>query len=281
MNTPPLNSREESSADLAAECKRLVRDYASVGAICTAIDRLIASLASPSVTVPTDERAWLIEHSGMVAGHHGQVSWLCVALKHEGYGAREFAYTTDAGKALRFARKSDAEEVMKMHMGASPPDWYKKPFSVTEHEWPAARAAVAVPTVQPADNFEGVNETLMAHYVRHGIAPKPKTHSDHLALQDKGGTCSAGEDPNLVHQAELQKVDTSDAATAEPDQTQPQALANEGFETVRVRGLPELIDALERADRKGYLPDAIKEQWNAFDFRWPALPREFRGGSKT
>ncbi len=79
---------------------------------------------------------WLIEHSGAVAGHQGSISWLCVKLQFEGFGKREFGYTHDASHALRFARKEDAEAVLKMHLGASPPDWYSMPFSVTEHCWP-------------------------------------------------------------------------------------------------------------------------------------------------
>lgn len=54
------------------------------------------------------------------------------------------------------------------------------------------------------------------------------------------------------------------------DQTEPLASADEGFETVRVCGLPELIEALDRAARKGYMPDAITKAWDQFDYHWPA-----------
>jgi hypothetical protein len=39
------------------------------------------------------------------------------------------------------------------------------------------------------------------------------------------------------------------------------------WRTVQVRGLDELIAALERAERKGYMPDAISDQWAQFDYR--------------
>lgn len=40
-----------------------------------------------------------------------------------------------------------------------------------------------------------------------------------------------------------------------------------GYRLVAVSGLDELIDALDRADRKGYMPDAMREEWEAFCFR--------------
>lgn len=103
--------------------------------------------------VATDETGWLIEHSGEIlpgAEQRAQVSWLRVQMKFNGYGAREFGFTHDANKALRFARKEDAEAVLAMHLGASPPDWYSKPFSVTEHMWPAASQAQAAPAPEPS-----------------------------------------------------------------------------------------------------------------------------------
>jgi hypothetical protein len=36
------------------------------------------------------------------------------------------------------------------------------------------------------------------------------------------------------------------------------------WKTVRVKGLDKLVEAMERADDKGYLPDAIREEWDAF-----------------
>lgn len=103
--------------------------------------------------VATDETGWLIEHSGEIlpgAEQRAQVSWLRVQMKFNGYGAREFGFTHDANEALRFARKEDAEAVLAMHLGASPPDWYSKPFSVTEHMWPAASQAQAAPAPEPS-----------------------------------------------------------------------------------------------------------------------------------
>ena len=103
--------------------------------------------------VATDETGWLIEHSGEIlpgAEQRAQVSWLRVQMKFNGYGAREFGFTHDANEALRFARKEDAEAVLAMHLGADPPDWYSKPFSVTEHMWPAASQAQAAPAPEPS-----------------------------------------------------------------------------------------------------------------------------------
>ena len=103
--------------------------------------------------VATDETGWLIEHSGEIlpgAEQRAQVSWLRVQMKFNGYGAREFGFTHDANEALRFARKEDAEAVLAMHLGADPPDWYSKPFSVTEHMWPAASQAQAAPAPDPS-----------------------------------------------------------------------------------------------------------------------------------
>ncbi len=103
--------------------------------------------------VATDETGWLIEHSGEIlpgAEQRAQVSWLRVQMKFNGYGAREFGLTHDANEALRFARREDAEAVLAMHLGASPPDWYSKPFSVTEHMWPDALQPQAAPATEPS-----------------------------------------------------------------------------------------------------------------------------------
>lgn len=103
--------------------------------------------------VAVDETGWLIEHSGEIlpgVEQRAQVGWLRVQMKFNGYGAREFGLTHDANKALRFARKEDAEAVLAMHLGASPPDWYSKPFSVTEHMWPAASQPQAAPAPEPS-----------------------------------------------------------------------------------------------------------------------------------
>lgn len=87
----------------------------------------------------TEQRGWLIEHhSNLCPGQEHErdcITWLCVSGRADGFGEKEFAYTPDADKALRFARKEDAEAVLAMHLGAAPPAWYGRPFSVTEHIW--------------------------------------------------------------------------------------------------------------------------------------------------
>jgi hypothetical protein len=39
------------------------------------------------------------------------------------------------------------------------------------------------------------------------------------------------------------------------------------WKTVSVVAFDELMQALDRADRKGYMPDAIKEEWEAFNWK--------------
>ena len=45
------------------------------------------------------------------------------------------------------------------------------------------------------------------------------------------------------------------------------------WKTVSVVGFDELMQALDRADRKGYMPDAIKEEWEAFNWK-PEQPAQ-------
>jgi len=45
------------------------------------------------------------------------------------------------------------------------------------------------------------------------------------------------------------------------------------WKTVSVVGFDELMQALERADRKGYMSDAIKEEWEAFNWK-PEQPAQ-------
>lgn len=47
----------------------------------------------------------------------------------------------------------------------------------------------------------------------------------------------------------------------------PLAGAAEGFTLIAVKGFDELIYDLERADSKGYLPDAMVSAWEEFDYR--------------
>lgn len=45
-----------------------------------------------------------------------------------------------------------------------------------------------------------------------------------------------------------------------------EAVAFADWELIRVKNLAELVDALDRADRKGYMPDAIADSWEAFQY---------------
>lgn len=54
--------------------------------------------------------------------------------------------------------------------------------------------------------------------------------------------------------------DSSGRAPVEP----PGAASAESFELVSVSGLWPLLDALDRAQRKGYMPDAMADEWEAF-----------------
>lgn len=117
--------------------------------------------------VATDETGWLIEHSGEIlpgAEQRAQVGWLRVQMKFNGYGAREFGFTHDANEALRFARREDAEAVLATHIGARPPDWYSKPFSVTEHVWPAATQPQAAPAPEPSHTPDDEAEFTGANF---------------------------------------------------------------------------------------------------------------------
>jgi hypothetical protein len=49
-------------------------------------------------------------------------------------------------------------------------------------------------------------------------------------------------------------------------------VAPDGFKLVAVTGFDDLINALDRAERKGYMPDAMAEEWAAFDWRRAASP---------
>lgn len=92
----------------------------------------------------TGETGWLIEHSGAMPGAETRViTWLCVQMTFGGFGQREFGHTTDSCKALRFARKVDAEAALAMHLGPSSknPDWFTGPYSVTEHIWDTTRSS--------------------------------------------------------------------------------------------------------------------------------------------
>jgi hypothetical protein len=55
------------------------------------------------------------------------------------------------------------------------------------------------------------------------------------------------------------------AAAAE----QLRGIAPPGYKLVAVKGLSALIQALDRAERKGYLPDAMADEWEAFEWSQP------------
>jgi hypothetical protein len=71
--------------------------------------------------------------------------------------------------------------------------------------------------------------------------------------------CEGAPPASLYEEGEVRLL--VDAAQVEP------APAPEGFEPVFVKNFLPLISALDRADRKGYLPDAMAEEWAAFDYR--------------
>jgi hypothetical protein len=45
------------------------------------------------------------------------------------------------------------------------------------------------------------------------------------------------------------------------------AAVPEGWKLVATKGLDGLVEALDRAQRKGYLPDAMADEWEAFEYR--------------
>ena len=122
--------------------------------------------AAQPVEPTMDERGWLIEHSGETPGTSARhVSWLRVRPKFGGYGAKEFGFTHDASDALRFARREDAEAVLAMHMGAHPPDWHRRPYSVSEHPWPHHPAASGDSTPPSASQVDAVELEIASGYV--------------------------------------------------------------------------------------------------------------------
>lgn len=112
---------------------------------------VIAENLLDSQTTQKEESGWLIEHSGVMPGVNTKtVTWLYVKMTHKGYGLGEFAHTSDASKALRFARKEDGEAILTMYRGlGNMPDLYTEPYSVTEHQWHNRCIEVPDVTTQP------------------------------------------------------------------------------------------------------------------------------------
>lgn len=120
-----------------------------------AADALRAALAVqealPAVGEPStqDETGWLIEHKYQET----PTSWIAVGSDFKSViGGKALTHVHDASKALRFARKEDAEAVLRMHLGSAAPDWLSTSYSVTEHMWPAPPVQ-APASVAPADEY--------------------------------------------------------------------------------------------------------------------------------
>jgi hypothetical protein len=124
-------------------------------------DMLAASPQPISPPVEQAESGWLIEHSGELPGvTRPMIGWLYVA--ETSHGKKDLRFTHDASEALRFARREDAEAVLAMHLGPNPPDWYKKPYSVTEHMWPGAVPSSQAPQQPPAAQALAEAERLIS-----------------------------------------------------------------------------------------------------------------------
>lgn len=58
----------------------------------------------------------------------------------------------------------------------------------------------------------------------------------------------------------------------------PAQPALDGFRLIAVKGFDALVAVLNRAESKGYMPDAIAEEWDAFDYREQAAPAQLPDG---
>lgn len=74
--------------------------------------------------------------------------------------------------------------------------------------------------------------------------------------------------------AALRSLATVASATTHP-KAEPAGVP-EGWKLVAAKGIDDLSQALERAERKGYLPDALADAWAAFDYSnaAPAAPQD-------
>lgn len=96
--------------------------------------RKVEALRSASV----DSRGWLVEWR-----YHGSVQWLYLWSVAGG----GFSFTADASKALRLARREDAEAVLEWARDTdSKRGLHSGTFLVTEHVWESARAALSTCT---------------------------------------------------------------------------------------------------------------------------------------
>jgi len=128
----------ERAPDLAAEVERLRaserRAYAALDKACgdvTDLRRKVEALRSASV----DSRGWLVEWR-----YHGSVQWLYLWAVAGG----GFSFTADASKALRLARREDAEAVLEWARDMDlKRGLHSSTFLVTEHVWESAHAALA------------------------------------------------------------------------------------------------------------------------------------------
>ena len=70
-------------------------------------------------------------------------------------------------------------------------------------------------------------------------------------------------------QEETKRIAAALRARAVPD----------GFVAANVKNLDVLVAAIERAASKGYLPDAIADAWEGFDYRLLAVSKSGDGGA--
>jgi len=95
-----------------------------------------------------DETAWLVEYDGKFLAAIGAtfpveaIQYLCVRSAE--YDSGELALHADVNKALRFARKEDAEAAKTLYAGhrhSGDKLWMGNYLHVREHMWPAIAAA--------------------------------------------------------------------------------------------------------------------------------------------
>lgn len=99
--------------------------------------------AAPSAPAP--EIGWLIE---MRFGDCGLLWWNGEFDQHREYGRARFSarMVNDAGKAVRFARREDAQRVLDAMLAARPCPMFgsaRTLYSVQEHMWPVPKAPSA------------------------------------------------------------------------------------------------------------------------------------------